>query len=62
MIKLLNSAMMPAPGIYKAESIAKDEFVHLVQQAHAFQFLIGKVKTELSCPKIYTKMQIYNTT
>jgi hypothetical protein len=33
--KLLNSAMMPAPGIYKAESIAKDEFVHLVQQAHA---------------------------
>lgn len=33
-VKLMNSAMMPHAGTYRATSITKEEFVHLVQTAH----------------------------
>lgn len=35
MVKLTNSAVMPQHGVYRARQITKEEFVSLVQRAHA---------------------------
>ena len=44
MIKLLNSAMMPAPGQYRLEKITKDRFCKILQKL-SFESYIGYPET-----------------
>lgn len=39
--RLLNSAMMPLPGVYSFRSVTQSEFVELVRKAHAAGSLVS---------------------
>ena len=48
MIRLMNSAMMPAPGVYVTEEISRERFCDLIREAeaaHTLQSYIGYTAT-----------------
>ena len=40
-MKLMNSAMMPQPGVYNCKQITKEEFCDLLKQADKIESFIG---------------------
>ncbi len=42
-VRLVNSAVMPQPGVYRAERITKDEFCHLVKWSHQRGILVSYI-------------------
>ena len=45
-VRLVNSAIMPLPGIYRAEMIDKQEFVSLLVQANKDKNLVAYIGYE----------------